>query len=275
MPWVPRGKRLRQLREIMELSVAKLAKQSGAGERTIREIEAGRTFTVQLGTLKGLAAVLECDITELATEVDEVPTAPARGARTRANASPPPTATRLEALVALEQELRRAPGMLETPEGALDQLTPKRFQDVMTAFRLHVGARFWLVGQVMQQRGITIDDATLLGSESGVGARFLIKIPVIKEDALFVTAYATTAEQTLELQRRMSTREPTVVALRVLVTRVIDGAVAVMDADPAMPRSCASVDPSRWGGFPIFGSQTLHPWAYVVTRLIERVPPAG
>ena len=253
----------------MEFSIARLARESGAGERTIRDIEKGRTTSVQVATLKALAAVLEVEFTELATDTASASAAaPVRVKRGRAAVSTPPRASRLEALVALEQELRRDPRALETPEGRLEQLTPKRFQDVMTAFQLHQEARFWTVGQVMQQRGITIAEAAVLGSESGIGARFLVKIEVGKQDALFVTAYVSTAAHTLELQRKMATREPTGVALHVLVSRVTGDAVAVTVAGgPA--QACTGLDASRWGGFAIFGSQTLHPWILVVSHLLD------
>jgi transcriptional regulator with XRE-family HTH domain len=258
MAWIPDGRRLRQVREQQEYSIEQLAEAAGVGEKTIRNLESGRTRGARLPTLKALCAVLDIEVTDIARP-EEAP-GPRGPAQQIADGLPPPS--RLEQLV--EQELGREPGRpppaaLPTAEGPVQMLTPKRFQDVMTAFQLHEGRRLWLPALVLRQRGISEAEAQALGTECGIGARFLLgQRPELGGGEPFhVTAFTRQSAHTGLLQDRLESRAELPLLLRVAVAR------------PGRSESAGAEGRRGFSGFAFFGSQTLHPWALVVDAVLN------
>jgi transcriptional regulator with XRE-family HTH domain len=280
MAWIPDARRLRQVREQQEYTIEVLAEAAGVGEKTIRNLESGRTKRARLPTLKALAAVLDIEVQDIARPEDPPALAspgpgieggPGHLVAGSAGAHPViaadllaglPAPSRLEQLV--DRELahggQKAPSRLEQalalpaamtgPDGPVLMLTPKKFQDVMTAFQLHRGRRLWLPGLVLRQRGISEAEAAALGSECGVGARFLVgqRTEVTGGEPLHVTVHTCRAEHTALLQERLETRAEVTLRLKVEVVKPEPG--------------------GRFAGFWMYGSQTPHPWTLVVEDVL-------
>lgn len=249
MAWVPDGRRLRQIREQQEYSIEQLAEAAGVGEKTIRNLESGRTRGARLPTLKALCAVLDIEVLEIARP-DEPPR-PEAPPQAHAGLPPP---SRLEEIV--ERDLGRgSPPPLPTAEGPVQMLTPKRFQDVMTAFLLHEGRRLWLPALVLRQRGISESEAQALGTECGIGARFLVgQRAELGGEPFHLTVHTRLAAHTQLLQERLESRQELPLLLRVVVPRPEGGAG----------------EGRRFAGFAFFGSQTAHPWTLVVDAVLDR-----
>jgi transcriptional regulator with XRE-family HTH domain len=90
VPWRPDGKRLRALRARRGWTLDELAARSGLSARQIRAIESPRPpATIQLRTVRDLAAALRCNKEQFATWLDA-----RRPVRTRRRSRPtqrPPT----------------------------------------------------------------------------------------------------------------------------------------------------------------------------------------
>lgn len=272
MAWIPDGRRLRQVREQQEYTIEVLAEAAGVGEKTIRNLESGRTKRARLPTLKALAAVLDIEVQDIARPEDLPAAADGGGPGTGAGhlvsgseGQPSaaadvmaglPVPSRLEQLV--EREIARGgrqatSALALSPagqDGPVLMLTPKKFQDVMTAFQLHKGRRLWLPGLVLRQRGISEAEAAALQSECGVGARFLVgqRTEVTGGEPLHVTVHTCRAEHTALLQDRLETRVEVTLRVKVEVVRPEPG--------------------GRFTGFWMYGSQTPHPWTLVVEDVL-------
>lgn len=299
MGWIPDGRRLRRVREGQDYTIELLAEAAGVGEKTIRNLESGRTKRARLSTLKALAAVLDIEVTDLGWPEDDGPgpgaiatrppvepgsptpergptpeRAAARppGARSAAPGLPPPS--RLEELV--EKELRGALPLPELPllttgRGPVQMLTPKRFQDIMTAFVLHEGTRLWYPGVVLRQRGISEAEARVLSTECGVGARFLLsqRAELSGGEPFHVTAYTAQGAHTRALQESLESRREITLVLRVAVARP-DPAPAAGAPAAGTPAAGTPAEPRRFQGFAMYGSQTPHPWTLVVEEVLDR-----
>lgn len=245
MAWSPDGRRIRALRGQLRMSVDRLAFETGLGEKTIRLIESGETKTSRTGTLEALARVLGVDIKDIAREVDSSRSAK-RGGKQKPRPWTPP-ASQLESLVDVEAASKRAVARLDTAEGPVEALTPKRYQDIMTAYRLHAGEKAWVTARVLRQRGIPQPEASLLGTRSGIGARFLVASELVARAPLTVTVFSTTAQSTRALQGSVGTETPVTLVLRVFVPEE--------ESEP---------------GFTFFGSQAQHPWALMVHQIVRK-----
>ncbi len=266
MSWVPDGRRLRHLREQQEYTIELLADAAGVGEKTIRNLESGRTRKARLTTLKALCAVLDIDVSDIAApgghgpDAESVRSVPLSLPAPQASQQPPGPQwgpTRLEQLVERELQGGRPPP-LSTVDGPVLMLTPKKFQDIITAFLLHEGRRLWQPALVLRQRGISEAEARRLQTECGIGARFLLsqRAELTGGEPFHVTAYTVRPEHTRALQERLEARTEVALLLRVVVAR-------------PDPQTLADGRP-RFQGFPMYGSQTLHPWSLVVEEVLER-----
>ena len=288
MSWIPDGSRLRHLREQQEYTIELLADAAGVGEKTIRNLESGRTRKARLTTLKALAAVLDIDVTEIAAAAGVPGKGPASSRSPDPAASPqknPPAQdaheagrqkeraggpfgpSRLEMLVEQELAQKRPPPLhiAGRAGGPVLMLTPKKFQDIITAFVLHEGARLWLPGSVLRQRGISEVEAGRLGTECGVGARFLIseRTELTGGESFHVTVYTATSAHTRVLQERLESRAEVALLLRVVVSRPELPPLPFTDAGHGLTRP-------RFQGFSMYGSQTFHPWTFLVEDILEQ-----
>lgn len=257
MPWLPKPTLLRTLRERMELSIERLAADAGVDEKTIRNIESGRTKVARAATLKAIAAVLDVEIAEFATHAE--PPQPRWGqkgsSRQLGETLPPPS--RLDSLVALERAIGRVPATKRVGQyGVLEELTAGHLQNIVTAYLVHEGDRFWVTGRVMRQHGISDEEADALGAPSGVGARFLVTKDVANDESLNITVYSSSPEHTRLLQQQLASSAPVDLVVRVIV------------AAAEKSRATDGCESRRWKRFALFGSRTLHPWTMLVDELI-------
>lgn len=268
MGWKPKGARLRALREQMEFSIERLAAEAGVGEKTIRNLESGRTRIARAATLKAIAAVLDVDLAELGVFADAAEKSAPKPKRGKPPAGKLPPPSRLEALVEIQRGLKRHPPRVATASGLTDQLTPKRLQDVVTAYLLHEGSRFWIAGEVSRQHGISREEGAVLETKSGLGARFLLTNEIAPKEPLYVTVYARTAEQTRLLQQRIDTGVPVAVIARVFVVHAEADRLLVTNLAGGDPQPVQGIEPTRWSGFFLYGSQSLHPWTLVIEEVL-------
>jgi DNA-binding XRE family transcriptional regulator len=264
MGWKPKGTNLRRLREQMELTLERLAELAEVDEKTIRNIESGRTLSCRAATLKAIAAVLDVEIEEIATR-EGPPQSPPQGRAPPSSGPRPPS--RLDALVAIEEALGGEVRTLATPGGSAPELTARSLQDIITAYLPRSGARLWVSGKIARQHGVSRTEGAVLGTESGAGARFLVMKEIAPSEPLSLTAYTTEVAHTLALQESLRRGTVTLV-LRVLVTRGERGRVVATDLGRG-GWLARDVESAVWRGFHLYGSETLHPW----TLVVEAVQP--
>ena len=267
--WIIKSKVLRRLRIEQLMSVENLARRSGVSVRSIRTYEA-RDTTARLDTMQCLAKALGAEALALGrvhvpstdTEKSVALTSPngpraapneAAAATTATTKLPPPS--RLEELVELERSLAPLP-KLKTARGAVDPLTARRFQDIFTAYAMYEGDRFYLAGLVNAQRGITDTEASLLGSESGVGARFHVVKEVATGHVVGITVHTKDGAHTKRMQARLGERAT--VVLSVVRAATADACSETMAAREASPR-----------GFSFFMSERPRPWGLVVEDVVD------
>jgi transcriptional regulator with XRE-family HTH domain len=237
---------LRRARLAQLLTVDGLAKKSGVSPRSINRYE-GKEQSVRIDTLDCLAKALSVKVKDIARL--RAGAAPANADRTTLVAS---ARTALETLVDIERSAETdTPPPHVTSFGSVDTLTARRLQHVFTAFRLHEGERYVVRGRVDTMRGLAPDEAKLLGSKSGVAARFHVIMTVAPGHVLGVTVHTAKKEHTATLQARHG-EEATMVA------RVV---VAAEEDDDNV-------------GFTSFITRIAarRPWALVVDEVLEGAP---
>ena len=254
--WTIKSKVLRRLRIEKLWSVEELAKRSGVSVRSIRAYEA-RDTTVRPDSMQCLAKALGAEPTELGRVHDPSATrsnGAGASSRTAIAASPSmtsvtklPPPSRMEELVEIEREVAPLPP-LDTPSGAVAAFTVKSFQDIFTAYKMFEGERFWLEGVIKAQRGISDAEAEMLGTESGVGARFHIVKEVKPGHAVGITVHTREGTHTRHLQKRVGERARIVFSVK----RATNGA---NDAEPR--------------GFAFFMSERARPWALVIDDVLD------
>lgn len=235
------AEKLRGLRERRGLTQEALAARSGFGLRTIRDIEAGRA-NPNPSTLKTLLDALGATVDEV--RPDGAPEKPA------AKKAPPaplvpifdPPPSRLEHLVHTTHG-KPEPAPRATPDGLVQCLTPRAFQQVFSGFRIHEGARFWLEGVVERHRGLSVAEAKALSVKRGLGARFLFA-QTIEGAPYKVTVHVADPAMTKRLFDVQG--KPALVFVRVVV---VEG------------------EEDGRGVFEFFGGQVPHEWALCVERL--------
>lgn len=238
---------LRKAREARGWSVANLAARAGVSERTVTRLEASDA--------PSRPDTVECVAKALGVPVAAIIGGPAssRRARRAPPAAPAPSAvppvvatftlpprTTLDSLALLESKA----GLSEKPlVDGVPRLLAKSLQDVNTANRGHRGRQFWIRGLVDRQRGLTADEANLLSSRRGDGARFLVLHESAGDETIAVVLHVPLVADVVALQAAMDT----VVTLTVEVFGVGDDVR---------------------GGFSTFWSDATRDWTF---RLVRRV----
>ncbi len=179
-----------------------LAKRSGVSVRSIRAYERVEQ-RAQIETLQCLAKTLSVEVKEIAvlrSRGRSESAAPSNPPRAPDPPSALPARTQLETLVDLERAAGVATPRIMTPRGPVEALTAKRLQDIFTAYALYEGARFALEARVEGMRGISPDEAKLLGSRGGVAARFHLLKEVVPDKSVGVTVHSADRAHTTKLQ---------------------------------------------------------------------------
>jgi hypothetical protein len=232
-----------------------LEKVSGVSLRTLRDLEA-EDRSARLTTIDCLAKAFGVEPREIAR--------PSSGAaepkpRRRASAPPPPPPaygvtqlpkpSRLEQLVTLEMGLEPLPAI--TTHGLIvPALDAKKYQDIFTAYAPHEGTLSYVTGRVDLQRGISREEAALLGTRSGVGARFHFVREIAPGHEIGMTVHTAWAEDTLALQEALGGHATVVV--RVVLA----------------PEETVTLGE----GFSFFMSERPRPWALRVEHFVDDAP---
>lgn len=246
------GKELRRRRRAQKLTVEELALKAGVNEKTIRNIENGTSTFAKQETVFALAAYFQCEAHELLA----------------ANTISRPVLEQVEPdseLAALVREELRfgPPRILRDEREDLVELTPRGLQDVFTMYKLHENRSFWLSGVIVDQRGVSEEEAFVLGTESGASARFLIVKETPSGRLLRVTVYVPFGALAAELQRHLS-GDAILLAVRV--------AVVPRTIFENRPPQLLTPSGAPWRGFSVFGSDKPRPWTFLADRLIRRAP---
>jgi hypothetical protein len=239
-----------------------LEKISGVSLRTLRDLES-EDRTARIATIECLAKAYGVEPRDLARPVhgaaDPKP-------RRRASAPPPapaapvpvpaygvtqlPKQTRLEQLVVLERALEpMAP--LTTRGVNVPPLDAKKYQDIFTAYAPHEGGVFYVTGRVDLQRGISREEAALLGTRSGVGARFHFVRDVAPGHEIGMTVHTARGEDTVALQEALGAQATAVVRVVLAPEETV----------------------TRGEGFTFFMSERPRPWALRVEHVVQGAPP--
>ena len=264
MPWIPNGAAIRARREQCSLSLAALEEKSQVTEKTIRRLEGGQK-TIQEGTLKLLAAALDCKPEQLAewrtdSENDDLnrrtlhpiePDDPLPTERVRDAWKRQRRINHAAIELAKERRIRA-----EAPE-----LTALVIQHCVTAFRAQDKQFYRLTGRVEAQAALSEIEQFALGCHLGVGARFLVMSTEDNQDPQRVTVVSTRTEHTRQLQSALGRAEPVSLLLRVTVVHTdADHATASKEDRPIE----AGYFRKNWRGFSVFGSDQLVVWALVI-----------
>jgi transcriptional regulator with XRE-family HTH domain len=260
VPWLPRPDELRRLRERLAWSAELLALKAGVSDRAIRAIESARPpKTVRASTVAALAKALGSAPEALATWVSHATTASA-ATTTMATATPPlprapddgetasaglPSST-LAQRARLERQLGRHARRVTTPSGEYPLLGPDRLNRLYTHFKDYEGERFAVVGRIEDHRGMPAPAATVLATEVGRGARFLVTRALAAAVPFYATVFTIEGKHTRRLMRHYDDETTATVIARVVV---------------AEPRDA-------WKGFFIFEKRPRPwPWALVVDEV--------
>ena len=120
--------------------------------------------------------------------------------------------------------------------------------ECMTAYGLHKGRRFAVVGKVKDMRYLPDPASAALGVEPGIGASFRVDRAIVRGVPLYVTAFTTTENLT-----------------RQLVNRYKDGRNITLIVDIFVRPAADS-----WKGFFIFEKTKVpRPWVYVVREILD------
>lgn len=242
------GKKIERARLALALSQDELAAKAGISDRTVRRLESGEQTTARMVSIESIAGVL-------GEPAQAFLQGAAQKASRRAPATPAPAVlvaraprSRMETLVELAADQPR-PEPVRVGKERVPALTVKEYQDLFTAHAVHVGARFWVEGQVARQRGTPEpEESAALASRYGATARFGVEQLLAPGAVLEVTVHARTADEIRALQELVPKGR----------ARVVVRVVAV--ADPAQP------------AFRFFGSDGRHPWALVVESVLGAWP---
>lgn len=237
--WLLLGEKLRACRKSKGLTLTKLARKSGYSERTHRRYESASPHVT--------TEVVETLATALGVPADTF----ARAAVTVRD-SRLPALTRLRQLVTWEIARKPAPPVVVDGKSHA-RFGAKSLQDVNTAWRVHEGATFAVVGELRDQRNLSAEEAKLLDCARGTGACFHLFVAIVPNEALGVTVHSRRTDDTRRLQKLLH-REVTLIA-RVVV---------------------APAEPSDDGhGFAFFISDSesaRHAWTLVVESVVTDDP---
>ena len=201
-PWRISGSAVRAARVAKAWTVLELAEKAGIAERRLRTIET-QSPAVSAEMLRLLAQTLGMNHGELlASSPAETPSAAVAVATVEPPRGGPPAESELEAIVAREQRMGPRPTVRWGDEGETMQvLGAKQVQDVLTAYALHAGARWFVRGRVDRQRGIpSVSERVALGASPGTAGRFLVMVPVAERDEIYVTVHTREGARTKRMQ---------------------------------------------------------------------------
>lgn len=246
---------LRAIRLARGMTQEQLAIKSGFTDKTIRALEGAKRDNVRASTIACIAQALGAPVESFAMQVASADLPASAATSTAKEGKPASLATpssrpRLAELVAGERALGQR--IARDAEGRAP-LTAKAFQDVMTAFLAHDGARFHVVGVVDEQRGVSFTEAAALGGVCGVSARFRVRVVLATGALLGVTVHTRDAAETLAMQARVC--DAAALHVRLIGHRAETAEAARLFA---------------W-----FESTTTHPWTLLVERVLESEGDAG
>lgn len=212
------------------MTIAQLAQRSGMSERTIADIERGRSGG-HPETLRCLAKTLGIEPEELLRDETTAPPVPAptlspppappppAPPSRKVIAIPPPkhaARTRLDSLADFVRERGDARAHVMVGKARVDVVDAPLLQAILARHAVYAGKRFVVVGVLMNQRALSVVEARALGTKVGVGARFDVAVPITPTESLSVTVHATTAKLGDALHATLKQPVSVVVALRVV-----------------------------------------------------------
>lgn len=252
MYFAPRSDELRKRRVALGLTLEKLAEKACLSVGAVRRAERGeRTRGETIDALADALGVPRDEVAQLEAHAGAEPPPPRRqepavkAIPTRAEDLAP--RSRLTTLAGIEDKLPRQPGALHGGQ-EIPPLTARELRGVYTSFGRRVARQYAVRGKVIDQRGLSPEEAAQLGTSTGMGARFQVVRPIDAEWTLGVTVHATEAGVTDAL---LDIHESVDVCL---VARVV----------------------ASTGHTPVFASfstPNLLPWALLVDAIVDEAKP--